>query len=157
MYYMHVHRQVYIQQLPGKSKQKHLYRPPRGQLIYIAVDPTRYVCILKFHAAGLCYVFMVARNILVTYILNSSRLSVLPAEMDKRVIGLVDVQQTLALVGVDHFALLSHFSGPEFDQIFALAPTTTTSEQSSPRAAHLFGLNLQRKAKTTQVRNDSQN
>jgi hypothetical protein len=77
--------------------------------------------------------------------------------MDKRVVGLVDVEQTLALIGVDHFALLGHFSGPKFDQIFALAPSTATPEQSSPRAAHLFGLNLQRNAKTTQVRNDSQN
>lgn len=73
------------------------------------------------------------------HILHIPRGPVLPAEVDERVVGLLDVDGALALVRGHSAALQGHLPSPELNQIFtggAAGAGHQTGEQSSRRHPH---------------------
>lgn len=60
------------------------------------------------------------------YVIDVPCGSVLPAEVDQGVVGLLDVHQALAFVRCDRVPLQAHFTSPKLHQVLAGA---------SPRAA----------------------
>lgn len=75
------------------------------------------------------------------HILHSSRGPVLPAEVDERVVCLLDVDGAFALVGGHCAALQGHLTGPELNQIFtgrAAGARDQAGEQSSRRHPHCW-------------------
>ena len=66
-----------------------------------------------------------------TNIFNDSGLAVFPAKVHQGIFRLVDIDQSLSLVGLDHLVLESHFTGLEFNQVFDTSLGATVTEQST--------------------------
>lgn len=67
----------------------------------------------------------------ISYIFDNASATVLPAEMHQRVLRLVYVQESLPLIGVNHFTLHRHFAGLELDQVLALASARRAPKKRS--------------------------
>lgn len=69
-----------------------------------------------------------------SYIIHVPGRPILPAEVDERVVGLLDVDLTFALVGGHRAALHGHLTGTKLHQVFAggaAGPRHHAGEQSS--------------------------
>lgn len=66
----------------------------------------------------------------ITYILHWSSVTILPAKMHQRIFRLINVNQTLPFVRMNHFTFHSHLTSLKFNEILATTTWCTASEKS---------------------------